>query len=122
MCAFAGLRLGEAAALRVSDVDFLRCEIHVRRQVQRVNGAQVEIRAPKYGSERTVYAPDELIQTISEHIRLHRRGDDPDRWLFPVRAISHSTRARLRGCSVRPGTRRVWTADYTTSGTSTPLG
>jgi integrase len=83
VCAFAGLRLGEAAALRVSDVDFLREEIHVRRQVQRASGGQVEIRGPKYGSERTVYAPDELIKIIAEHVRLYRPGDDPDRWLFP---------------------------------------
>jgi integrase len=67
LCAFGGLRLGEAAALKVSDVDFLRKEIHVARQVQRANQKQVEIRAPKFGSERTVYAPDGLIQAISEH-------------------------------------------------------
>jgi integrase len=83
LCAFAGLRLGEAAALRVSDVDFLGKEIRVERQVQRANGKQVEFRPPKYGSERTVYAADELITIISEHVRLHRPGDDPDRWLFP---------------------------------------
>jgi len=82
--AFAGLRLGEAAALRVSDVDFLREEIHVRRQVQRLGGGgRVEIREPKCGSERTVYVPDELIKILSEHVRLYRPGDDPDRWLFP---------------------------------------
>ncbi len=34
VCAFAGLRRGEASALRVSDLDFLRKEIHVARQVQ----------------------------------------------------------------------------------------
>jgi integrase len=83
LCAFGGLRLGEAAALKVSDVDFLGKEIHVRRQVQRAGGKQVEIRPPKYGSERTIYAPDELIKIISEHVRLYRPGDDPDRWLFP---------------------------------------
>jgi integrase len=83
VCAFGGLRLGEAAALKVSDIDFLGKEIHVKRQVQRANGKQVEIRPPKYGSERTIYAPDELITTISEHVRLHRPGDDPERWLFP---------------------------------------
>ena len=33
LCAFGGLRLGEAAALKVSDIDFMRREIHVRRQV-----------------------------------------------------------------------------------------
>lgn len=83
LCAFAGLRLGEAAALKVSDIDFLRKEIAVSRQVQRANGGKVEIRPPKFGSERTVYAPKSLIETISEHVRVYRPGDDPGRWLFP---------------------------------------
>jgi integrase len=83
LCAFGGLRLGEAAALQVGDVDFLRREIHVRRQVQRANGGNVEIRPPKYSSERTVYAPDGLLTMITEHIRLHRPGGEADRWLFP---------------------------------------
>ena len=34
VCAYAGLRLGEAAGLQVGDVDFLRREVRVRRQVQ----------------------------------------------------------------------------------------
>jgi integrase len=84
VCAFAGLRPpGEVAALRVSDVDFLREEIHVRRQVQRAKGGGVAIGPPKYGSERTVYVPAELISILAEHVRLYRPGDDPDRWLFP---------------------------------------
>lgn len=83
LCAFGGMRLGEAAALKVSDVNFIAREIRVDRQVQRANAKQVEIRAPKYGSTRTVYAPEGLIQLLSEHVRLHLPGDDADRWLFP---------------------------------------
>lgn len=83
VCAFAGLRRGEASALKVSDVDFMRKEIRVLRQVQWTDDGEMEIRGPKYGSERTVYAPDQLVKIISEHVRLHRPGDDPDRWLFP---------------------------------------
>jgi integrase len=83
LSAFGGLRLGEAAALKVSDVDFIRQEIRVDRQVQRANGKQVEIRSPKYGSNRTIYAPDGLIKLLSEHVRVQVPGDDPDRWLFP---------------------------------------
>ncbi|MGV9870134.1 tyrosine-type recombinase/integrase [Rhodococcus koreensis] len=83
LCAFVGLRLGEAAALQVGDVDFLRREIHVKRQVQRANGHAVEIRAPKYGSERTVPAPDGLLKLVSIHVAKWRPGDDPTRWLFP---------------------------------------
>ena len=83
LAGFAGLRLGEAAALRVSDIDFMRKEIHVRRQVQRVNGGEVEIRAPKYNSERTIHAPQGLIETLSEHVRLLCVGAGADRWLYP---------------------------------------
>lgn len=83
VCAFAGLRLGEASALKVSDVDFLRRELHVRRQVQWPGDGTPEIRAPKYGSERTVYAPDGLLTVLAEHVRRFRPGTDPDRWLFP---------------------------------------
>ena len=42
----------------------LRRALSVRRRVQRAGGGKVEIRPPKYGSERTVYLPDELIQLL----------------------------------------------------------
>ncbi|NYE35381.1 integrase [Nocardioides cavernae] len=77
LCAFAGLRLGEAAALQLGDVDFLRRQVHVRRQVQRGEG-DVDIRLPKYNSERTVHVPDALLQVLSEHVALGLPYD----WLF----------------------------------------
>lgn len=83
VCAFAGLRLGEASALKVSDVDFMRKEIQIQRQVQWPVKGSMEIRDPKYGSERTVYVPEELVTLLAEHLRLHQPGDDPDRWVFP---------------------------------------
>ena len=46
LSAFAGLRLGEAAAIKLDDVDFLRRTLTVTRQVQRVPGG-IEFRAPK---------------------------------------------------------------------------
>jgi len=79
--AFAGLRLGEAAAVQVGDFDLDERQLSVRRQVQRANGHEVEIRAPKYGSERVVYLADGLITIVRAHIsRLPEGG--PDRWLF----------------------------------------
>lgn len=78
VCAFAGLRLGEAAALQFGDVDFLRRQLHVRRQVQRAAGGLLDIRLPKYGSERTVPLPDELLTILSAHVELGHRGE----WLF----------------------------------------
>ncbi|MGV8874268.1 MAG: tyrosine-type recombinase/integrase [Rhodococcus sp. (in: high G+C Gram-positive bacteria)] len=83
LAAFAGLRLGEAAALQVHDIDFLRREIHVQRQVQRANGGTVDIRAPKYGSERTIPAPQGLLDLLAEYIATWQPGTDSTRWLFP---------------------------------------
>lgn len=82
LCAFSGARSGETSAFQVGDFDFLRREIHVERQVQRIRSGVVEIRPPKYGSERTVAAPKELIDMVAEHIRLHVPGDNPKRWIF----------------------------------------
>jgi integrase len=73
LAAFAGLRLGECAGLQVGDVEFLKRQLRVARQVQ---GA--EVRAPKYNSERTVYLPDELLAMLADLIG--RRS--PATWLF----------------------------------------
>ena len=83
VCAFAGLRRGEASALRVSDIEFLRKELRVTRQVQWTADGRMELRPPKYGSERTVYVPEGLITILAEYVRVHRPGDAPDRYLFP---------------------------------------
>jgi integrase len=61
LCGFAGLRLGGAAAVRVGDVDLLRRTLTVARQVQRAPGGAVELRPPKYGSERQVYLAPSLV-------------------------------------------------------------
>jgi integrase len=65
LCCFAGLRLGETAAIQVPDIDFLRKQLHVRRRVQRAAKARLEIRPPKYGSERTVFVADELLEILA---------------------------------------------------------
>lgn len=83
VCAFAGLRLGEAAALRVGDIDFLGRSIAVTRQVQRANGGQVEIRAPKHGSERSVSAADGLLQLLAQHVALRGLQGAQSAWMFP---------------------------------------
>ena len=83
LCAFAGLRKGEAAAVQVGDIDFLRRQLTVSRQLQR-DGSGYSIRPPKYGSERVVYLPDELVIILSEHVAAHVGESEPDRWLFTV--------------------------------------
>jgi integrase len=71
LCGFAGLRLGEAAAVRVGDVDFLRRTLTVARQVQRASGGAIELRAPKYGSERQVYLAPSLVDLLAGHVAAH---------------------------------------------------
>jgi len=81
LCAFAGLRLGEAAAVQLADVDFLRRSLHVQRQVQRAPEGKIEITPPKYGSERTVFLADALLQLLSRHVQeVGIRGIE--QWLF----------------------------------------
>jgi integrase len=70
LCAFAGLRKGEAAAIQVGDIDFLRRQLTVSRQLQR-DGSGYAVGPPKYGSERVVYLPDELVTVLSEHVAAH---------------------------------------------------
>ena len=84
LCAFGGLRQGEAAAVKLDDIDFLRRQLKVTRQVQRIPGggvgARAEIRAPKFNSERVVFLPEGLLTMLSEHVRTV--GVQPEGWLF----------------------------------------
>lgn len=83
VCAFAGLRLGEASGLKVSDVDFLGRTINVERQVQGTSAKTIVIRRPKDHSERVVFAPSELTLMISRHLeQFGARVDEDDEWLF----------------------------------------
>jgi integrase len=79
LCAFAGLRLGEAAAVKVEDIDFLRRTLTVSRQVQRADRFHVEIRALKYGSERVVFLPEASVNMLAAHVE---DGVRPEGWLF----------------------------------------
>jgi integrase len=80
LCAFAGLRLGEAAGVQAGDIQFPTRTLRVRRQVQRKRSGEVEIKAPKAGSERDVNLPDELLAILSEHLRRGVLGEA--QWLF----------------------------------------
>lgn len=84
LCAFGGMRLGEASALQVGDIDFLKRTIKIQRQVQRkgAEGGRPEIRLPKYGSERAIAAANGLLSELSKHIALLGLQGQPDAWLF----------------------------------------
>lgn len=80
LCAYAGLRLGEASAVKDTDIDFPRRTLKLRRQVQRKRGGSPEVRAPKYGSERDIALPDELCLMLARHIEVE--GVSSEGWLF----------------------------------------
>lgn len=81
LAAFAGLRLGELCGLQLGDVEFLARTVQVRRQVQRERASGLEVRAPKYGSERPIALADGLVEILSVHVA--RRGlTEPRAWLF----------------------------------------
>lgn len=97
LCAFAGLRRGEALGVQVGDINFLGRTLRVTRRVQRAKASDIEsakglvkaaggttvmVRAPKYESERTIYLPDELVAILAEHVRQHTPVGEPTRWLF----------------------------------------
>ncbi len=82
LCAFSGLRKGEAAAVQVGDIDFARRQLAISRQLQR-DGDTFVVRLPKYGSERVVHLPDELVAMLRSQIEVHL-ASEPTRWLFTV--------------------------------------
>jgi len=49
--------------------------------VQRINGGAIDVRAPKYSSERVVYLADRLVNLLAEHVAAHGTTGK-DRWLF----------------------------------------
>jgi integrase len=79
LCAFAGLRVGEACAVQVADIDWMRRKINIVRQVQYLGKAGTEVKEPKDGSARTIPLPDSLINILSEQVR---RLADTATWLF----------------------------------------
>ena len=58
-----------------------RGRVDASRQLQR-DGREVAVRPPKYGSERVVYLPEQLVTMLSEHVATYRSDGEPGRWLF----------------------------------------
>lgn len=84
LAAFAGMRLGEINGLQLRDINFLRQSLAVTRQVQRTPGHPIEIRPPKYGSERSVALAAGLLEILSQHVeRVGVYGDAE--WILPGR-------------------------------------
>lgn len=79
-----GLRWGEAAALRVRDVNFLKRRIDLHRNAVQV-GTTFAVGSLKSNKNRTVVLPPFVIEALSETAR----GKAPDDLLWPSRSGSY---------------------------------
>ena len=68
LSSYAGLRIGEACAVRLEGLDLEDGTLHVQRQVVRKEGGGSELGPPKAESERVVYLPAGLVVMLREHI------------------------------------------------------
>ncbi len=73
-----GLREGEIVGLRWSDLDLETGELHITRQVSRVNGRCI-ISTPKTKSSiRTILLPPDMVEVLAEY-----KKDATCEWMFP---------------------------------------
>lgn len=71
--AMVGLRAGEAQGLLVSDIDFMRRTVHVRRQL--VSRPALALTLPKTASSsRSVPVPSAVLDVLAAHIAEHGPG------------------------------------------------
>lgn len=87
-----GCRFGEATEVRVSDVNFKRNEVVVRRRVSDVgakhNGGErfLVVEGTKSGFKRVVVLSPALMSTVGTHIAQHKLSADD--LLFPLALVS----------------------------------
>lgn len=80
----AGLRWGEAAALRVGDIDFLKRKVVLHENAVTV-GADVHLGTLKSGKERTVVLPQFVVDELAKTCKGKQHGD----LIWPARDGSH---------------------------------
>ena len=78
LLAACGMRWGEMAGLRASDVDLDGHTITIRRTVSHVTAGLDPVRRPKTGKTRVVAIPNSIYDMVSQRVQ-----DHPSGWLFP---------------------------------------
>jgi integrase len=72
VAAYTGLRWGELAGLRITDVDMLRRRLTVRAALVEASGQPPKLGTPKSKtSERTITLPQVVIETLARHSGQH---------------------------------------------------
>lgn len=109
--AHVGLRAGEAQGLFVSDVNFMRGVVHVRRQLDGRTGRMTLGDVKTSAGRRAVPVPPEVVHALSEHVRqfgagrdgvlLHREGE-----YLSDNQFNWSWRRAQRGAGVPEGSIR----------------
>lgn len=89
MLAYTGIRWGEAAALRVKDIDFDRGRIHITRNAVEVHG-KIHVGTPKSHTARVVPVPAFLM----EQLQLTSAGLSRESLIFPASDGSYMRRTR----------------------------
>lgn len=105
LMAYGGLRIGEAAALRVGDVDFLRGRVYVRGNSVEVGGRLVE-GSPKGGGIRTVVIPRFIVEALSRHVAEFGEQDSEAR-LFTTELGNPIRQSRFRRTIFAPAAERA---------------
>ena len=105
LMAYAGLRVGEAAALRVGDIDFLRGRVTVARNSVEVEGRLVE-GTPKGGSVRTVRIPATVVEELSRHVGTFTDREPVSR-VFTTESGAAIRQSRFRRHPFTPATKRA---------------
>ena len=81
LCAFAGLRLGEAAGVQRRRRFYSVGRSRSPARCSASTAGRSTCESPKYGSERVVYLADSLVTVLSEHVATHGITGN-DCWLF----------------------------------------
>ncbi len=102
---YCGLRFGEAAALRVDDVNLTARRIRVRRSATNVTGTGLVEGPTKNHSARTVPVPQFLAPLIATEIE----AEATTSWCSRRGAAAISVWVRFGGCSTRPPRLSAWT-------------
>lgn len=79
IAAGSGMRVSELGGLRVCDVDFLRGEIHVRKQSSPDGKSLVEVKSA--ASVRTIPVPQAVIDAVAEQLAESPRGREESVWI-----------------------------------------
>lgn len=78
--AYCGLRWGEAIALQVRDIEFLKRRLSVTRSATEIGGAGWAVSTPKSGKSRSVPVPEFVLDALS----VQCAGKDPKELVFPA--------------------------------------